>query len=134
MRRADEPALRTWMLLVVLRGRFDQLDHWARTGAWRTRPDSGWGRLLKDGLPARLAQGGDGYGRIQAHLSLHGDRLWGALRPALEAAAAAQKGKEVRAAVAPHWDAAVELPARMTAGASEAARAALDALGSRASG
>jgi hypothetical protein len=128
---ADEAVLRTWMLLVVLRGRWAQLDHWGRTGTWHTRPDSGWGRLLKDGLPHRLGQDGAGYARIQAHLNLHGPRLWASLRPALEAVAAATKGKEIRAAVEPYWEPEVGLPSRMTAGAADGARvvlAHLDAL------
>lgn len=130
----DEAVLRTWMLLVVLRGRWAQLDHWGRTGTWRTRPDSGWGRLLKDGLPPRLGQDGAGYARIQAHLTLHGPRLWADLRPVLEAVAATTKGREIRAAVEPCWEPEVGLPSRMTAGAADAARAVLAHLDDPAAG
>ena len=95
---ADEPALRTWMLLVVLAGASTSSTTGPHRGVAHP-PRLGLGRLLKDGLPARPAQGGDGYGRIQAHLSLHGDRLGRPDPPS--GGGGAQRGKEVRAAVAP---------------------------------
>ena len=124
----EQSIVQTWVLLVVLRERFGQLEHWRRTGSWRKRPDSGWGRLLQDSLPASLVGPDGGYTRVQAHLCLHWDAVCDGLRPVLEQVVACRKGPEIRAAVSPCWEPEVPLPSRMGSGAKSAAQDVLDNL------
>lgn len=124
----EREVLQTWVLLVVLRERFGQLEHWRRTGSWRKRPDSGWGRLLQDALPGTLAGADGGYDRVQAYLCLHWRAVCERLRPVLEQVVACRRGPEIRAAVSACWEPEVPLPSRMGAGARRAAQDVLDTL------
>ena len=117
-----------WMLLTLLRDRWAAMEHWVHTGTWLKRPDSGWGRLLHDALPARLRDADGGYDRIQSHLRLHWDEQLAVLRPVIAAIAACSKGTEVRAALDPYWEPEVPLPSRMGKGAIQAAAQLLQAL------
>lgn len=124
------PVLHTWLLLVTLRGRLDQLEHWARTGSWLRRPDSGWGRLLQEQLPAALRASGNGYGAVREELALELDEHLAALRAPLEALS--QAGTADRAAkrrfkeeLARHWHPDVPFPGRVEASFSHAVTAAL---------
>lgn len=49
------PALRTWVLLVVLKGRLGHLERWLGSGTTGDR-DSTWGRLLARDLPPGLRE------------------------------------------------------------------------------
>jgi hypothetical protein len=124
----DAAVVRTWVLLVVLRGRWDQLEHWARTGSWKTRPDSGWGRLLQDALPAGLTTPDGAYTRVQAHLCLHWPAVLEALVPVLRRVVTCKKGTEIRTVVSACWEPEVPLPSRVGAGARDAAQTVLDQL------
>jgi len=122
------PTLRTWMLLAVLRNRWDALEHWAHTGTWLKRPDSGWGRLLHDALPDSLKGAAVGYELLQAHLCLNWPIHLRALEPVVEAIAGCRKGAEVRDAVASYWEPEVPLPSRLGKSAILAAQRLLDIL------
>jgi len=89
-----DPPLRTWVLLVVLKGRLPQLERWVHTGSTGDR-DTTWGRLLADDLPASV-RGTDTtamrlelVGKLSSHLA--------ALRPQLEAVAKLTPGRKLRA-------------------------------------
>ncbi|MEZ4316880.1 MAG: hypothetical protein R3F61_05240 [Myxococcota bacterium] len=62
----DLSAMRTWVLLVVLKGRYAHLERWVRTGGTGDR-DSTWARLLKD-LPPHYLDPDGGYKRVRIHL------------------------------------------------------------------
>ena len=116
------------MLLALLRDRWPALEHWSHTGTWLKRPDSGWGRILNDGLPATLRDADGSYERLQAHLRLHWSDHVHALHPVVSAIAACQKGPAIRIAVTPYWEPEVPLPSRMGKGAIQAATRLLNSL------
>ena len=110
--------LRTWVLLVILRGRWDQLQRWAEEGSTGDR-DSTWGRLLSESLPTALAVGPGGgrdLRRLRDHLSMALPDVLIDLLPELRAIAALAVGERlpdaVRAALSPRWDPRVPLPER----------------------
>ena len=114
----DLAALRTWVLLVVLRGRYEHLQRWAEEGSTGDR-DSTWGRLLADQLPAVLASGAAGARDLRPlrdHLSMNLSDVITALLPTLEAVAAAAPGPgqrdAIRQALAPDWHPEVDFPQR----------------------
>ncbi len=121
-------SIRCWMLLTLLRDRWTALEHWTHTGTWLKRPDSGWGRLLNDALPADLCDADGGYNRLQAHLRQHWTDHLHALQPAVAAIADCSKGPAVRVAITPYWEPQVPLPSRMGKGAIQAARQLLHTL------
>lgn len=127
----DLAALRTWVLLVVLRGRYEHLQRWAEEGSTGDR-DSTWGRLLADQLPAALAPGVVGVRDLRPlrdHLSMNLSDVITALLPTLEAVAAASPGprqrETIRAALAPDWHVDVDFPKRRFAELREHALALL---------
>jgi len=110
------PETRTWILLVVLRGRLAHLRAWVATGSTGDR-DTTWGRLLKD-LPETLIGDGRGPARYAGTRALLADTLDDALdelAPVLGQIAAAKPGRTLRAAVdallGPVWSDAVSRPA-----------------------
>lgn len=110
----EAAALRTWLLLVVLRGRLGHLRRWVRTGGTGDR-DSTWARLLTDALPAALRDDPPpGYRRVRADLADTLDDHLEALRPTLRALADLPEGRGLRAAftsrLEPGWHAAVPFP------------------------
>jgi hypothetical protein len=123
---ADRAALRTWVLLVALRGRLDHLRRWAARGGTGDR-DSTWGRLLAEELPPGLAA--RGYGEVRAVLVEELDDLLVGLRGRLEAVASAPGGRGLRGAIsarlAPEWSGEVRFPG---SGFPRMRRAAADAL------
>jgi hypothetical protein len=104
-------ALVTWVLLVCLRDRLDQLLHWSRSGRWLRRPDSGWGRLLAEQLPADMQDRGGGYERLRLALHHELQSALAELRPRLARLAALRGRPEARTAtmeiLAEGWDPAV---------------------------
>ena len=120
--------IRSWMLLALLRDRWPALEHWAHTGTWLKRPDSGWGRILNDGLPTHLRDDDGGYDRLQAHLRFHWPDHVRTLQPVVAAIAVCRKGPAVREAVLPYWEPEVPLPSRMGKGAIQAAARLLPSL------
>jgi hypothetical protein len=109
---ADRPALRTWLLLVVLKGRHGHLERWVRTGGTGDR-DSTWARLLT-ALPAPLKDDDGGYKRVRIHLHDRLDDYLAALRSPIEAIAALEPGRTLKQraleALQPVWNDAVDLP------------------------
>lgn len=115
---SDHAALRTWVLLVLLRGRRGHLERWVRTGSTGDR-DSAWARLLAT-LPDDLADPASPgartrtYHRVRTALS---DSLCDhqqGLASVLAALARLEGGRGLRgrftAAVGGAWDARVPLP------------------------
>lgn len=117
------PAVRTWVLLVLLKGRHDHLQRWVQTGGTGDR-DGTWGRLLSDELPEILrdplppapARGRvtATYHRLRAWLADGLDETIAGLRPTLVAVAALPPGRQLaraaEALLAPTWDARVPFP------------------------
>lgn len=115
------PAIRTWVLLVLLKGRHEHLRRWVQTGGTGDR-DGVWGRLLSEELPDELrdpAAGGSG----RALSTYHGLRAWLAdgleetlttLRPTLAAVVALPAGRALaratEALLRPGWDPRVPFP------------------------
>lgn len=85
---SDADLLRTWVLLVVLKGRLDHLEQWIQTGGTGGDRDATWGRLLLD-LPDRLrdfdpdGRASRGQHRLRAELADQLPELLEALRPLL---------------------------------------------------
>jgi hypothetical protein len=108
--------LQSWLLLVIMRGRWFQLEHWVKTGHWKKRPDSGWGRLLQEQLPATLKDPEGGYHRLRAELALefgfHTERI----RPVLAKIGSTTKGdrQHLREILLAVWDEAVPFPKRLS--------------------
>lgn len=114
----NQGALRTWVLLVALRGRWEHLQRWAEEGSTGDR-DSTWGRLLADQLPAALARGAAGQRDLRPlrdYLSMNLADVLTSLLPTLEAVASAQPGPGlndvVRRVLKPGWHAEVDFPQR----------------------
>lgn len=111
-------ALRTWVLLVILKGRAGHLGRWVGSGSTGDR-DSTWARLLKDDLPADLRDPGGGrvaaYHRLRAELAERLDPLLEGLRPTVATVAALSPGRTLRAEVTETlregWSPAVAFPA-----------------------
>ncbi|MCB9759845.1 MAG: hypothetical protein H6739_08430 [Alphaproteobacteria bacterium] len=116
----ERDALRTWVLLVVLRGRLERLEEWSRTGG--TQRDAVWGRLLTDALPADLkdppapGERQARYTRARTELALSLDALLASLRPTLAQVAALESGRDLRqrceAVLDEVWSDAIERPTR----------------------
>lgn len=115
----EVPALRSWALLVLLKGRGHHLRRWVETGGTGDR-DGTWGRLLSEELPETLrdpvARGARAatYHRLRAWLADGLDELISGLRPTLAAVAALPGGRRLRAdteaLLLPTWDARVPFP------------------------
>ncbi len=109
----ERAALKTWVLLAVLKGRLTHLQRWVRTGSTGDR-DATWGRLLANELPTHL-RGDDGRPvRVRVELADTLDDLLVDLRPALAALAELPTGRKLRAAftaeLEPRWAADVPFP------------------------
>jgi hypothetical protein len=129
---AVRASLQSWALLCILRGSLDQLLHWSTTGQWLRRPDSGWGRLLQDGLPGAARDENGGYERVQAVLSTELPSMLGALRPKLEAVAEAPNTKAMKQVLLDGWSPDVAPPARLQKKMAGYAREALERLAANA--
>jgi len=112
------PAVETWVLLVVLRGRLSHLRRWVASGSTGDR-DSTWARLLSDSLPDTLSEAVPGkrarsYRRLRVDLAESLDDILAAQRPLLAAVTdlGAARGLRGRftALVDGRWDGAVPLP------------------------
>lgn len=111
-------ALRTWVLLVAMRGRLPQLRAWTDHGGGDK--DGGWGRLLADDLPDLLRDPGStqrersGYRRLRLALAASLPVLLRELSPLLRALATVHPGRAAAAAVhallAPAWHPSVRFP------------------------
>ena len=115
---ADIAAIRTWVLLVVLKGRRGHLIRWVQTGGTGDR-DGTWGRLLNDELPDGLRDPepsgrAASYHRLRAWLHDGLDEALAGLRPVLARIAALPEGRalarSMEALLAPTWDARVPFP------------------------
>ena len=116
---AAVPHVRTWLLLVILRGRLDHLRRWASQGGTGER-DSTWARLLAQDLPESLrdpVQPGRRtrtYQRLRAHLGDHLEEHLSTLAPRVRAIGELPIGRGLRrgfeALVGPFWSSAVSLP------------------------
>ena len=120
---SEHSAARTWVLLVVLKGRLDHLQRWVQTGGTGDR-DGTWGRLLSDELPATLRDpppADPGRGRVTA--TYHRLRAWLAdsleptlarWRPVLQAVGALPENRtlarSMEALLRPCWDERVPFP------------------------
>ncbi len=115
----DPAVVRTWVLLVVLRGRLRHLQRWVRTGGTGDR-DSSWARLLSDELPPALTDPVEKgraatYHRLRAELAESLDPHLEALRPTLDAISATggrNLAGAVRGQLGPLWHEAVRRPTR----------------------
>lgn len=115
------PVIRTWVLLVVLKGRHEHLQRWVQTGGTGDR-DGVWGRLLSEELPDELRDPtAAGSGRVLS--TYHGLRAWladgldetlTAIRPTLSAIVALPAGRNLARAMdallRPSWDPRVPFP------------------------
>lgn len=116
---SERPALRCWVLLVLLKGRLEPLRRWVETGGTGDR-DGTWGRLLSEELPEALrdpvarGQRAATYHRLRAWLADGLDELVSGLRPTLAALAVLPLGRGLRAdteaLLGPGWDARVPFP------------------------
>ncbi len=114
-----EAALRTWVLLVVLKGRLGHLERWTRTGGTGDR-DGVWARLLHSELPEGLqdpaapGRSTGSYHRLRAWLADGLDGTLAELQPLLGELAALPAGRSLRATfterIGPRWDDRVPLP------------------------
>lgn len=114
----ERPAIETWVLLVVLRGRLSHLRRWVASGSTGDR-DSTWARLLTDSLPDDLSEAQPGkrarsYRRLRVDLAEHLDDHLDALRPVLSRIAALEAGRGLKgrfhALLATRWDGRVPMP------------------------
>lgn len=119
----DHAAARTWILLVVLKGRLDHLQRWVATGGTGDR-DGTWGRLLSEELPEPLRDpppADPGRGRVTA--TYHRLRAWLAdsleptlarWRPTLAEITALPNNRvlarSMEALLRPSWDERVPFP------------------------
>ncbi|MEQ1501595.1 MAG: hypothetical protein ABMB14_05160 [Myxococcota bacterium] len=118
---ADPPELpdgpvRSWVLLVALKGRLDHLIRWARDGGTGDR-DTRWGELLARDLPPELATNGGtrSYDTFRCALAEVLPEVLGAIRPQLEIAArldpgSKRLGDEFRDRVCAEWHPSVPVP------------------------
>lgn len=129
----ERPALRSWVLLVALKGRLGHLRAWVAEGRTGDR-DSTWGRLLSEDLPALLREGAEDlhYRRLRAALSAELGACLEALRSPLAAVVALPPGRRLRAAfeeaLRPGWDERVPFPRSGFPTFQQHAAEALDAL------
>ena len=115
------PALRTWVLLVMIKGRLGHLRRWVETGGTGDR-DGTWGRLLSEELPETLrdplARGevrrAATYSRLRAWLADGLDETVAGWRGALRDLVALPTGRALRrdteALLLPVWDQAAPFP------------------------
>lgn len=116
---AERDAMKTWVFLVLLRGRDAHLARWVRTGSTGDR-DSTWARLLSDACPPCLVDDPSTsgrsrtYHRLRTELAEGLDTLLAELTPALHDLAALPTGRTLRTAFearfAPTWSEQVPLP------------------------
>lgn len=134
----DRPALRAWVLRVVLKGRLPWLRQWVQGGAEVDPHDATWGRLLKDDCPECLrgwpgARRNEGLDRLRAELSEQLTALLVELAPVVSEVArlSPAPGAEpaFHALLAPAWDPRVALPRVRVRDYVEAARRALPGMG-----
>ena len=134
----ERRTLRAWVCLVILKERLGHLKRWARTGSAGDR-DTGWGRLLSDGLPESLRdEGSDGrrastYFRIRAVLALDLDDVLADLFPTLEQLSALDPDardlkSRFQLVLEPIWDASIPQPRARLSGCLRAARVACERL------
>lgn len=118
---ADErAAVETWILLCVVRGRRRELEHWGTTGQWLKRPDSGWGRLLQQGLPGSLVGEDRAYRRIVAHLCLYLPEHQAALADRVRQLSRLSNTRDLKAALALDWHPSISFPSRLSRSAQAA--------------
>ncbi len=117
------PAVRTWVLLALLKGRRDHLERWVQTGGTGDR-DGTWGRLLSDELPEALrdplpplpprGRVTATYHRLRAFLADALDEILTSLLPTLGSLAALAPGRDLarrsEELLTPAWDARVPFP------------------------
>jgi hypothetical protein len=107
----ERAALRTWVLLCLLRGRWHHLRQWVREGRTGDR-DSTWGRLLAVDLPP--AQRDEGLLVLRERLVDDLADAVDAWQPLLVHISALRLGRDlaqrVRLLLLPHWSAVVPLP------------------------
>jgi len=105
-------ALPTWVLLVLLKGRWAHLERWVRTGGTGDR-DSTWARLLKD-LPDRVGDPDGGYKRVRIHLNRELVRYLEANQPVLQALSVLPIDRRLKnrvlARIEPSWHPEIALP------------------------
>jgi len=118
------PALRTWVLRVLLKGRLAHLRQWVHGGPAEggdpvDPKDATWGRLLKDDCPELLrsypgASRTEGLARLRAELVEQLPELWPELIPVLgRLAALSERGPALERAFLrelPDWDERVPFP------------------------
>lgn len=116
------PAARTWVLLVLLKGRREHLARWVLTGGTGDK-DGTWGRLLSEELPEELRDPAERVGAGRVTATYHRLRAWladgldeviAAWRPLLAEVAALRPGRSLaratEAVLRPAWDARVPFP------------------------
>ena len=126
-RLATDPALRTWLLLAIVRGQYERVRRWVDQGSTGDG-DSTFGRLLV-ALPDHLADAGTEHRRTyhSVRTELHAalpDVLDG-LRPTLAVLAQARDADSVRAALAAAWQGDLLRPTARLGSVPARARAAL---------
>jgi hypothetical protein len=115
----DQMAVRTWVLLVVIKGRLGHLQRWVRDGGTKDR-DSTWARLLAQEMPESLhdpddaGHRGRSYHRLRYDLMEALDDHLAALSPLLEQIAGLKPSRRLRAdfdaLVENRWDDRVPYP------------------------
>lgn len=112
------PLVRTWVLLVTLKGRLGHLRRWVQTGGTGDR-DSTWARLLAD-LPDALrdpvieGRRASTYHRVRADLTESLEEHVEAVEPALRRVAALRANRSLRANITRclqgTWDTSIPYP------------------------
>ena len=115
----DQMAVKTWILLVVLKGRLGHLQRWVREGGTKDR-DSTWARLLAKEMPQSLydplgrGHRGHSYHRLRYDLMESLDDHLAAIEPLLQQIAGLKPSRALRAnfgaLVESEWDERVPYP------------------------
>jgi hypothetical protein len=112
---AANSALKTWILLVIMKGRLAHLRRWTFTGGTGDR-DSTWARLIANELPDCLLDGERrrSYERLRVTLLDALPDFLDQLQPTLAAMADLSQGRDLRlrvtATLEPVWDDALGMP------------------------